>query len=260
MLRSIYLQIKKIPVLGQLAVRARNKWQASSFQASRLRREGWQRAESWARELFPDQPDLITELKELRQSELFRQHFSYGHAGDFDVFALYLITRALKPEVVVETGVASGRSSSAILLALEKNNLGKLYSIDLPQHYSSAAPETYTTHEGNTELKGFVPEGRAPGWLVPDHLRQRWQLILGDSKVELPKLLSHLDKVDIFYHDSDHSYESMMFEFKQTWPLIPPGGFLLSDDIGWNKSWSDFVSESGAPVVKGYRNFGLIRK
>ncbi len=260
MLRAIYLQFKKVPGLRVLAVGARDLWQASAFKRRLLFKQDLATAIKWAEDLFPTDACLIEELKEVSRSNLFRQHFSYGHAGDFDFFALYLITRAVKPEVVVETGVASGRSSTAILLALEKNNLGKLYSIDLPQHYSSAAPETYTTHEGNTELKGFVPEGRAPGWLVPDHLRQRWQLILGDSKVELPKLLSHLDKLDIFYHDSDHSYEAMMLEFSTVWPKISTGGFLLSDDIGWNKSWSDFINKVGAEEVNGYRNFGLARK
>lgn len=260
MLRAIYLQFKKVPGLRVLAVWARDLWQASPFKRRLLFKQDLATAIKWSQELFPHQPELVAELKELSRSRLFRQHFSYGHAGDFDVFALYVTVRAVKPEVVVETGVASGRSSSAILLALEKNAAGKLYSIDLPQHYSSPAPETYTTHEGNTELKGFVPEGREPGWLVPDHLRSRWQLILGDSKVELPKLLDSLPAVNIFYHDSDHSYEAMMLEFNTVWPKIPTSGFLLSDDIGWNKSWSDFITKVGAKTVKGYRNFGLTRK
>lgn len=260
MLRSIYLQIKKVPILGRAAVWARDWWQASPFKRASLRRQDVAMAERWILELFPERADLAAELKDLRRSELFQKNFSYGHAGDFDSLILYLTTRALKPEVVVETGVASGRSSSAILLALAKNDFGKLYSIDLPQHYSSVAPETYLTPEGNTELKGFVPEGREPGWLVPSRLRSRWELILGDSKVELPKLLAQLPKLDIFYHDSDHSYESMMFEFEQAWPKIPAGGLLLSDDIGWNKSWPDFVSKVGGQAVKAYRNFGLLKK
>jgi predicted O-methyltransferase YrrM len=45
---------------------------------------------------------------------------------------IYTIIRCLKPRIVIETGVANGASSTFILSALEKNNLGKLYSIDLP--------------------------------------------------------------------------------------------------------------------------------
>jgi len=39
---------------------------------------------------------------------------------------LYVITRALRPKTVMETGVAAGISSSYILQALSDNNEGKL--------------------------------------------------------------------------------------------------------------------------------------
>src|SRR6266403_4839363 len=45
---------------------------------------------------------------------------------------LYVICRALEPEVVIETGVASGLSSAYILKALSDNVRGRLYSVDLP--------------------------------------------------------------------------------------------------------------------------------
>ena len=47
---------------------------------------------------------------------------------------LYALCRKLKPDVVVETGVASGVSSSYILCALHENEHGQLYSIDVPWH------------------------------------------------------------------------------------------------------------------------------
>jgi predicted O-methyltransferase YrrM len=46
--------------------------------------------------------------------------------------ALYVLCRASKPGVFVETGVAGGMSSSYILRALDKNAYGKLFSIDVP--------------------------------------------------------------------------------------------------------------------------------
>lgn len=45
---------------------------------------------------------------------------------------LYTIIRIRKPDIVVETGVAQGVSSTFILQALEDNGRGQLYSIDLP--------------------------------------------------------------------------------------------------------------------------------
>jgi len=166
----------------------------------------------------------------------------------------------LKPDIVVETGVASGRSSSFILQGLEDNKKGKLISIDLPKFYKANQPETYLTEEGNTELKSFVPQEREPGWLVPRDLRHRWELVLGDSRVELPKIINNLEKVDLFYHDSDHSYESMMFEYETVWPKLSVGGFLVSDDIKWNKAWFDFVCRYPKGTVFKHRSLGVIKK
>ena len=47
------------------------------------------------------------------------------------VLLQYMAIRAFQPEIVVETGVANGVSSSYILLALQKNERGALYSIGL---------------------------------------------------------------------------------------------------------------------------------
>ena len=44
----------------------------------------------------------------------------------------YLSCRLIDPEVVIETGVAYGVSSAFILKALQENDRGTLYSIDLP--------------------------------------------------------------------------------------------------------------------------------
>lgn len=228
------------------------KWQ--------LFRHDWQRAQIIVAKFFPNDKMALKTLNNFCRSSFFKHNFSFGHSGDFDVMMLYTLTKLTKPTVVVETGVASGRSSAAILTALKENDHGQLYSIDLPQFYNSLNPETYLTHEGNQELKGFVPTGREPGWLVGEDLRPRWQLILGDSKEELGKLLSQLSRVDIFYHDSDHSYESMYFEFESVWPKLPTGGFLLSDDIKWNKSWPDFTSKVKPDLIDRYRGFGLARK
>src|SRR3954465_14183463 len=43
---------------------------------------------------------------------------------------LYGITRALRPEIVIETGVAAGISSCFLIAALIENGSGRLYSID----------------------------------------------------------------------------------------------------------------------------------
>lgn len=140
---------------------------------------------------------------------------------------LYLICRLLRPKVIVETGVSDGFSSSFILKALEENNQGKLYSIDFPNQPG---------HENRNQS----------GWLIPLDLRPRWELIIGDSKQKLPDLIERLKTIDIFSHDSDHSYNHVLFELNTVWPVIAQKGIVLVDDIHMSKAYHDFCLEKGA--------------
>jgi predicted O-methyltransferase YrrM len=156
---------------------------------------------------------------------------------------LYVVVRATRPRVVVETGVASGVSSAHILRALAANGEGTLHSIDLP----------------NVQRGSSLPEGRPAGWIVPDSLRGRWNLSLGDSKTLLPGLLRTLDRVDVFFHDSDHSYENMAFEFEQAFPKLEHGGLILSDDSDLHPAWNDFCAKHGLRPTRVV-HMGVTRK
>jgi len=134
---------------------------------------------------------------------------------------IYTIIRYFKPKIVVETGVANGASSTFILSALEKNNFGKLYSIDLPSK--------------DLLLKEEI------GWLVPQSLRHRWDLIIENSRIVLPKLIAKLGHVDIFLHDSLHTLEHVLFELKESYNYILKGGFLIVDDI--NVNWIGKINQ-----------------
>jgi len=154
--------------------------------------------------------------------------------------ALYIITRILKPKVVIETGVFEGHSSLAFLIALEENNEGSLYSIDLP------SPK--------------LPPGKDSGWVVPNYLRTRWDLRLGKSSDLLPGLLTEVKEVDIFLHDSEHSYENMFWEYEATWGNIRKGGLLLSHDISMNPAFKDFANRNSRKYYYMLRNLGGIKR
>lgn len=260
LIHSFYQWGKKIPALGTLLIACRRIYRHPALEARRLRARDCEMAHSTLTKLYGSDSIAHQYLDAFTASSSFKRAFSVGHSGDFDVMMLYALVRMQKPQVVIETGVASGRSSSAILQALADNGIGKLYSIDLPHFYKGATPGAYTTHEGNTELKGFVPEGKKPGWLVPQELRSRWELILGDSNVELPKLLECCSSVDIFYHDGDHSYETMRAEFTAVWPKIVSSGFVLSDDIDWNDAWKEFTADIMPKYIQAYRHLGVVQK
>ncbi len=166
--------------------------------------------------------------------------------GWLDFYAelmIYAVMKSRKPQVVVETGVGPGSSSSVILRALEENGGGHLYSIDLPGRDA----EVYPTLGKNFNV--HVPPGFSPGWLVPENLRGRWSLTLGDSRVELPKLLSKLGKVDVFMHDSLHTDEHVKFELATAHPFLAPKGILLADDVNsyWSTAFVDWCKEARIP-------------
>jgi len=140
---------------------------------------------------------------------------SQGNAGHF----LYLLVRSLKPDTMIETGVSSGESSSYILQAMHDNDKGKLYSIDLPAKIDQ------------DKRMIIFPFEESSGWAVPEYLRDRWELNLGTSEELLLPLLKKLDKIDIFFHDSLHTYDHMIFEYTTSWDFIKKDGVLISDDI-----------------------------
>lgn len=150
---------------------------------------------------------------------------------------LYAMTRALQPEFVVETGVANGSSTYYFLAAMQANGKGKLHSIDLP-------PGQDVKSEYRRADAIAIAKGHGPGWLVPEELRPRWQLHIGDTRVVLPKVLALLPPLDFFFHDSEHTYEAMSFEYESAWPCLKPGAILGSDDIGFNPSFFDFVKKN----------------
>ena len=143
---------------------------------------------------------------------------------------MYCLVRVLKPETIVETGVSHGLSSWIILNALHKNNTGKLYSIDFPNHDTN---EDYNLVKTNFKT----------GWAVPEILKSKWELILGKSEDVLPHLLPRLNKIDLFFHDSEHTYKNMKWEFTTVLPYLKKDGIIVSDDVQKNYAFRDFVTE-----------------
>jgi hypothetical protein len=65
----------------------------------------------------------------------------------------------------------------------------------------------------------------------------------GLTKDLLPNLCKSLGKVNIFLHDSEHTYENMYFDYAAVWPHMTENGYLLSDDAWSNAAFSDFCRE-----------------
>ncbi len=145
---------------------------------------------------------------------------------------LYLVTREIQPTVAIETGVGRGTSTAFILQAMDDVSKGELHSIDI-------RPEK--------EIGDAIPEG----------LKERWHYHKGKTLKELPAMLEEIGTICLFFHDSDHSYRNMLFEFEAVWPHLSDGCVMLAHDANQNDAFLDFSDRTGRrPVV--LRSFGYL--
>jgi predicted O-methyltransferase YrrM len=153
-----------------------------------------------------------------------------GGGGDLEL--LYQLCEQIRARTVLETGVAYGWSSLAILCSLAKRG-GTLLSTDLP--YPTLHAEDYV------------------GCAIPDSLKIHWILKRGSDRSLLKKLISS-GPFDLCHYDSDKSYRGRMWTYPLLWKALKPGGIFLSDDIGDNSAFKNFCEAHNLnPVVIGFK-------
>jgi hypothetical protein len=112
-----------------------------------------------------------------------------------------------KPTLVIETGVAAGKSTNLILNQLRLSDQGRLVSIDVTINV---------------------------GELVEPQNRFLWDLEVLPSLLRRHRFESLLRKhsdAQIFLHDSDHSVEWQLFEIKKVTEVLRHVSYILVDDI-----------------------------
>jgi hypothetical protein len=186
-----------------------------------------------------DTPDFRSHLRGCES--IFHQGMASADLWAKKVLIQYATVRALHPDIVVETGVASGVSSAYLLLALERNRKGTLHSVEVGD-------------------PSYRPVGREPGWIVPEWLRTGWRLHIGDAATVLPKLFREIGQVEIFIHDSLHTYEHMKLELELAHPYVRRGGLLLADDALWNSAFVEFAQAVSSPASRIIRGVGIMKK
>ena len=157
---------------------------------------------------------------------------------------LYALCFHSNANIVIETGVANGFSSSYILLALESTKKGKLHSIDqlvFPWHTKEKI-----------------------GSAIPDWLKKNWTLIIGDSTKELPRILNDIKSLNVFYSDSLNRYKNFMREFEIIWPYLNKNGIIYANDVSHNDAFLDFCDKVNCqPIIVQKGNgshMGIIQK
>lgn len=168
---------------------------------------------------------------------------------------LYGLIKGLKPECVIETGVASGISTSFMYAALVQSPRSQIYSIELP----------YDTDQIRTEDGSVFDWPKSGvGWAIPEALKTemkgRSKLILKDVRESLPALLERIRHVDLFVHDDLHTPDHMTWEFETVWPHLRSGGVLAADDV--NYSWIRFIRAHDCDPLslRNIDRFAVLRK
>ena len=176
-----------------------------------------------------------------------------GKAGDLDL--LYWLAEFVKAKYVIETGVASGWSTLALLLSLSRQKESKLISTDMPCFGQDA------------ETEGLSSDSYV-GYVVPSNLQSNWKLIRQADHDALPKALKICPQIDLCHYDSDKRYEGRMWSYPLLWSALREGGIFISDDIGDNMAFFDFCDQiQKEPVIikfvetnKNVKYIGVIRK
>lgn len=135
--------------------------------------------------------------------------------------AWYVATRALKPELVAETGIHMGLGSLTLLRALQRNR--------------------EDGHPG--ELISFDVNPRA-GILVREQLREGWHRVIGNTTETLAGTLSGRP-VGILFQDTQHTEENQRFEFGIALANAAPALMLVDCSGGHAPALEQLCEERG---------------
>lgn len=153
-------------------------------------------------------------LHEINSNEVLREQLNSRLQRDSDLRDVqigfgrragwYALVRALKPRLVVETGVHHGIGAAVLLEALGRNNL-----------------EGFDGRYLGIDIDPFA--GKGLGDIDP----KVGKLIVGDSITELKKIAG---PIDIFISDSDHSPNYERNEFEIVLKKMGADSIIISDN------------------------------
>ncbi len=141
--------------------------------------------------------------------------------------AWYAVTRALKPRLVVETGIKHGLGSLVLLSALERN-AGE----GSPGHLISFDTDPFS------------------GWVVAGRLREDWQPIFASTFDMLDTTLDGVE-VDLFICDTPPDYEIESFEMRTAMRHASRGITLIAGNGDRTTALPELAAELGGE----YRHF-----
>ena len=126
----------------------------------------------------------------------------------------YALVRATQPDHVVETGTHLGLGSCAIAAALLRNGHGRLTTIDID------------------------PDA---GYLTGEP----WASVIDRRTGSSIEILAEMRGVDMFLHDSLHTYDYETSELEAVGPNLSDNAIVLSDNAHDSSALSDWAERNG---------------
>ncbi len=187
------------------------------------------------KEVFP--MDYVKEVE--RKLKISKSSFG----GQGHIVLIYAVCENLKAVKALETGVAYGWSSSAILQSINKRS-GKLISVDMPM-----------LKQADYHMIGVA---------VDENLMSNWELLREPDRYGLNKAIKKLNySFDLAHYDSDKTYYGRKWSQPLIWKYLRKGGVFISDDIEDNLAFKEFVVSNNLDfyVLKFEGKYvGVIRK
>jgi predicted O-methyltransferase YrrM len=144
---------------------------------------------------------------------------NFGGPGHTNL--IFTICEKLKITNAIETGVAYGWSSAAILKSLANRN-GSLISIDMPM-----------LKQTDYDLIGVA---------VESGLQKCWELRREPDRFGLPRAIKSMgETIELAHYDSDKSYYGRKWSQEIIWKNLKIGGIFISDDVEDNTAFMEFV-------------------
>ena len=212
----------------------------------------------WCKNHETSPEEILRQLTGINNNEelknLFPEIMNYAYekekqcpvkmGGEGAVSFLYHLVKKKQFAKIIETGVAYGWSSLAILLAIKDMPDAKLISNDMP--YIKMNNDDYV------------------GCIIPDNLKSKWELQRLPDVKGIPLAIKKFNgQIDLCHYDSDKTYSGRMFAYPLLWESLMPGGVFISDDIQDNIAFKSFAERMNYPFwIFEHRNkyVGVILK
>lgn len=134
-------------------------------------------------------------------------------------YVLYAMTRAIKPNIVVEIGSARGKSTCTLALACRENGMGKVFAID--PHTPNDWTDVGITGDSYDFLKGRL-----------EHYRlQEWCEIIRSTSLGASQ--NWTKPIDMLFIDGDHTYEGVKSDFESFKPWLGENSIVMFHDSTW---------------------------